>query len=219
VVELPEHTGATMACVLQYLYTGHACFSSGGNEVASKGAAAQTPPATAAVPAGAGSAEKPTAVWQLLRSVPYFQGLSDHDPVALVPLVMVAADQLQLPDLHEACLQLAQTQLSPKTALPWLLAAHMGRQEAVEKVALQYVVDNMAGVWTTAQYACVMLFCTNDCCRSCCSRCRTAMRSDQLHVVVILWAPYLLCSPLLLVSRMVALTFACRCCGALASLS
>jgi hypothetical protein len=59
---------------------------------------------------------------------------------------MVAADQLQLPDLHEACLQLAQRQLGSKTALPWLLAAHMCKQEAFEKAALEYVVDNMAGM-------------------------------------------------------------------------
>jgi hypothetical protein len=147
--ELPEHTGATMACVLQYLYTGHACMSTKSNEAASEGAAASTPSPTA--PADDGAAGKPTTgLWQLLRSVPYFQGLSDHDPVALVPLVVVAADQLQLPDLHEACLQLAQRQLSPKTALPWLLAAHMGRQEALEKSALQYVIDNMAGAWARA---------------------------------------------------------------------
>jgi hypothetical protein len=74
-----------------------------------------------------------------------------------MPLIMVAADQLQLPDLHEACLQLAQRQLSPKTALPWLLAGHMGKQEALEKMALDYVMDNMAGMrsphWLAYWYA------------------------------------------------------------------
>jgi hypothetical protein len=68
---------------------------------------------------------------------------------------MVAADQLQLPDLHEACLQLAQRQLSPKTALPWLLAAHMGRQEALERIALDYVTSNIAGM-CNCSCACLM---------------------------------------------------------------
>jgi hypothetical protein len=70
----------------------------------------------------------------------------DHEPVLLLPFIMVAADQLQLPDLHGACLQLAQRQLSPKTALPWLLAAHIGKQETLEEAVADYVADNMAGM-------------------------------------------------------------------------
>jgi hypothetical protein len=105
------------------------------HQVGAEGQASTTSPSTTS----------DLVAWQLLRTVPYFQGLSAHDPVLLVPLLMVAADQLQLPDLHEACLQLAQRQLSPRTALPWLLAAHMGQLEALEKAAFEYARANMAG--------------------------------------------------------------------------
>jgi hypothetical protein len=150
VVDLPEHTAATMACVLQFLYTGHVSLAPSavpdtqGSTAAA--AAASTARAAATAPGAAAPESDTSYVWQLLRSVSYFQGLSAHDPVLLVPLLMVAADQLQLPDLHEACLQLAQRQLSPRTALPWLLAAHMGKQEALEEVTLIHAMSNLAGM-------------------------------------------------------------------------
>jgi hypothetical protein len=77
--------------------------------------------------------------------VPYFQGLSDQDPVFLVPLVMVTARHLLLPDLHDAGLALAQRQLSPQTALPWLLAAHIVDLKALERAAFEYVAASYAG--------------------------------------------------------------------------
>jgi hypothetical protein len=145
VVDLPEHTAATMACVLQFLYTGHVSLAPSAAPIAQDSTAAAAASSTGAVAAAAAAASDTSDVWQLLRSVSYFQGLSAHDPVLLVPLLMVAADQLQLPDLHEACLQLAQIQLSPRTALPWLLAAHMGKLEALQKAAFEYVAANYAG--------------------------------------------------------------------------
>jgi hypothetical protein len=200
--ELPEHTATTIECVLQYLYTGHACLSTASPEASSEGAAASAPSAAAA---DEGATGKPTGLWQLLHSVPYFQGLSDHDPVALLPLVMVAADQLQLPDLHEACLQLAQCQLSPKTALPWLLAAHMGRQEALEKIALQYVVENTAGMSAAGRMLVYIGLSLVDETRA--SSCRCPM-VDCLSILL-----------LLIDACPMPGTHARRCCGALPSFS
>jgi hypothetical protein len=152
-VDLPGHTAATMACVLQFLYTGRASLQQGKGDAAAQRSVQAAPPASNASGGAEGQAHTTgpstpadlLVTGQHLRTVPYFQGLSEHDPVLLVPLLMVAADQLQLPDLHEACLQLAQRQLSPRTALPWLLAAHMGKLEALQKAAFEYVAANYAG--------------------------------------------------------------------------
>jgi hypothetical protein len=167
-VDLAEHTAATMACVLQFLYTGHVAVDSVSapavahstqDATAVPASSTEAAPATAtAAGAAAAAASDTSGVWQLLRSVPYFQGLSAHDPVLLVPLIMVAADQLQLPDLHEACLQLAQRQLSPKTALPWLLAGHMAQLAALEKMALDFVMENAAGMTPCSEW-CIASVC------------------------------------------------------------
>jgi hypothetical protein len=183
-----------MACVLQFLYTGHVSLAPSAapdtqGSAAAAASSAEAAPATAAAAGAAAAASDTSDVWQLLRSVSYFQGLSERDPVLLVPLIMVAADQLQLPDLHQACLQLAQIQLSPKTALPWLLAGHIEKQEALEKAALEFVMENAAGEQLTclwmldAQHECAVAVICCACMMSSCKGPRSSGCLDAAHLL------------------------------------
>jgi hypothetical protein len=69
------------------------------------------------------------------------------DPVSQLPLLLVAASYFQLPDLHAACLQLAEQHLSPANALQWLVAAHKSAgQQELEQAAMAYTMDHIQGV-------------------------------------------------------------------------
>jgi hypothetical protein len=68
------------------------------------------------------------------------------DPISQLPLLLVAASYFQLPDLHTACLQLAEQHLSPASALQWLVAAHQSGQQELEQAAMAYTVANIQGV-------------------------------------------------------------------------
>jgi hypothetical protein len=94
----------------------------------SQGATSSSSAAAAPAGAAAGAAPEPL----------------DSAPFVLVPL-MRAADALLLPDLHDACLEVAQQQLAPDNALPLLLAAHQAQLELLEKEVMAYVVKNIRG--------------------------------------------------------------------------
>jgi hypothetical protein len=68
------------------------------------------------------------------------------DPVSQLSLLLVAASYFQLPDLHTACLQLAEQHLSPANALQWLVAAHTSGQQELEQAAMAYTLANIQGV-------------------------------------------------------------------------
>jgi hypothetical protein len=68
------------------------------------------------------------------------------DPVSQLPLLLVAASYFVLPDLHTACLQLAEQHLSPANALQWLVAAHKSGQQELEQAAMAYTLANIQGV-------------------------------------------------------------------------
>jgi hypothetical protein len=65
---------------------------------------------------------------------------------------MRAADALLLPDLLDACLKVAQQQLSPGNALQILVAAHQAGIEPLKAAAHAYVVQHYKGMATNQQH-------------------------------------------------------------------
>jgi hypothetical protein len=73
------------------------------------------------------------------------QGQEDPEtgPTAQLPLLLVAASYFQLPDLHTACLQLAEQHLCPANALQLLLTAHKAGQKELEQASMAYTLANL----------------------------------------------------------------------------
>jgi hypothetical protein len=70
--------------------------------------------------------------------------------------LLTAASYFLLPDLHAAVLAVVHKQLSARTALSWLQAAHAAGESALEKMAFEYARSHMQG-WYRQMYFSSML--------------------------------------------------------------
>jgi hypothetical protein len=162
--------------VLQYLYTGHFTLpsshrrkpsgSQSSSSISSSTSSSYTTASGTEPPASRAASQQPQQLLESVTAVPASTGSELNteqgadstglntaekegvgDEVEEHMALLKAASYFLLPELHAACLTLAQQHLRPATALQWLLAAHRAGEGELEAKVLVYTSAHIHGGW------------------------------------------------------------------------